>query len=564
MLADGYKRTVEAALRLGSGGDVSALLDAFEMVTELERLGMTVVLDKNNIADTNVYDQANFALAHALNKQVRKSVGRALQEQGSSQAAELFKRSLLFDAPYGFDEFCRYIEWERPQDKQFYVPRRKQLLPVAYALQDLEDDRLDLLAISMPPGAGKTTLALFYLAWIGGRHPQLGSLMGSHSRPVLEGAYEEVLRIVRGDDEYLFTDVFPKSRVVDTKAKDLRIDLQTTKRFQTFQFASVGTSKAGSFRAFSLLYCDDLVDGIETAMSKERLDKLWAEYNTDFRQRKIGNCKELHIATRWSVWDIIGRLEERYGGSDRSRFIRMPAMDENDESNFDYPYGVGFSTNFYREQRSIMDQASWLALYMNEPVERYGLLYDPLELRRYFELPEREPDAILAVSDTKNKGSDYGVMPVAYKYGDDYYIDAFVCDNGKPEIVDAKMVKLLLERNVEQAQFESNNAGGRIAENIQREIREKGGRTRITTRWVQSNKETRIMVASPWVKDHCLFKDASLYTHDPDYRTAMKLLTSYTLSGKNKHDDVPDAMAALYNLGTTMESKIVSVFKRPW
>ena len=171
---------------------------------------------------------------------------------------------------------------------------------------------------------------------------------------------------------------------------------------------------------------------------------LYTSYTTDLRQRKIGDhCKELHIATRWSVHDIIGRLEREYIDSDRAKFIVIPALDENDESNFDYAYGVGFSTKFYHEQRNIMDDVSWRALYLNQPIEREGLVYSEEELRRYFELPKEEPDAIIGICDTKDKGTDYAFLPVAYVYGQDYYIDDCVCDNGLPNIVDARLTEIL-------------------------------------------------------------------------------------------------------------------------
>ena len=223
-----------------------------------------------------------------------------------------------------------------------------------------------------------------------------------------------------------------------------------------------------------LLYCDDLVSGIEVALSKERLDKLWETYTTDLRQRKIGDhCKELHIATRWSVHDVLGRLEETYGNGTKAKFIVIPALDDNDESNFDYDYGVGFNTEFYRQQRDIMDEASWKALYMNQPIEREGLLYF----------------------------RDYCVMPIAYKYGNDYYIDKFICDNSNPEVVEARLTSILVERKVQMSRFESNSAGGKIAEKVQSEVKKSGGITKITTKYTTANKETKIIVNSPFVKE---------------------------------------------------------------
>jgi len=307
-----------------------------------------------------------------------------------------------------------------------------------------------------------------------------------------------------------------------------------------------------------------LVSGIEVALSKERLDKLWETYTTDLRQRKIGNhCKELHIATRWSVHDVIGRLESQYGNSDRAKFIVIPAMDSNDESNFDYDYGVGFTTEFYREQRDIMDDASWRALYMNEPIEREGLVYHEDELRRYFELPG-EADAIIGICDTKDKGSDYAFLPVAYVYGNDYYIEDCVCDNSLPDIVDARLVEVLLTNSVKMCRFESNSAGRRVAEKIQGRVKERGGITNITTKFTTANKETKIIVNSAWVKEHCLFKDSSLYRKNSDYGRMMNMLCSYTVAGKNKHDDVPDGMAMLAEFAQSLSTARVEVFSRPW
>lgn len=476
----------------------------------------------------------------------------------------LHKKVLLGAAPYDFESYILYIEWDREPDKRFYPPRRKVLRQVVNALQELADDKLDLLAVSLPPGAGKSTLAIFFLTWLAGKRPNEPKLTGSHSNAFIRGVYDECLRILETNGEYLWHDVFPMVNVSSTNAKDCRIDVDKRQRFETLEFTSIGTGNAGLYRASDLLYCDDLVSGIEVALSKERLDKLWETYTTDLRQRKIGNhCKELHIATRWSVHDVIGRLESQYGNSDRAKFIVIPAMNEDDESNFDYDYGVGFTTRFYREQRDIMDDASWRALYMNEPIEREGLVYHEDELRRYFELPG-EADAIIGVCDTKDKGTDYAFLPVAYVYGNDYYIDDCICDNSLPDVVDVRLAEILLKNKVKMCRFESNSAGRRVAEKIQSDVKSRGGITNITTKFTTANKETKIIVNSAWVKEHCLFKDESMYRKNSDYGRMINMLCSYTIAGKNKHDDVPDGMAMLAEFAQSMSASKVEVFTRPW
>ena len=477
----------------------------------------------------------------------------------------LHKKVLLAAAPYDFESYLLYVEWERDPDKKFYPPRRKVLRQVVDALQELAERKIELLTISLPPGTGKTTLAIFYLTWLSGRNPNEPKLSGSHSNAFIRGVYDECLRIFDKNGEYLWNDVFPAVGVSNTNAKDCRIDIDRRQRFETLEFTSIGTGNAGLYRAVDLLYCDDLVSGIEVALSKERLDKLWETYTTDLRQRKQGDhCCELHIATPWSVHDVIARLQRQYADWDKAKFIVIPALDENDESNFDYDYGVGYSTETLHKQREIMDEMSWRALFMCEPIEREGLVYSQDELRRYFELPSADPDGIIGVCDTKDKGTDYAFLPVAYVYGNDYYIEDCVCDNSLPNIVDARLVDILLRCKVKMCRFESNSAGGRVAEKVQNEVKKRGGITRITTKFTTANKETKIIVNSAWVKEHCLFKDDSLYKRQSDYGRMMDMLCSYTMAGKNKHDDVPDGMAMLAEFAQSLSGARVEIFQRPW
>ncbi len=491
-------------------------------------------------------------------------MGKMKTGEDVAKVYDIIGRTYLFEAKDVFDSYCIYLEWNRAPEKKFYQPRRKVLKTVANALQDLADDRLDLLAISMPPGCGKTALAIFYLTWLAGKNPDEPMLTGSHSNSFVRGVYDECLRIFDKDGEYLWNDVFPDVTVSNTNAKDCRIDLGKRKRFETLEFTSIGTGNAGLYRASTLLYCDDLVSGIEVALSKPRLDKLWETYTTDLRQRKIGNkCKELHIATRWSVHDVIGRLEQNYGDSDRNRFIVMPAMDEKDESNFDYDYGVGYSTETLRKQREVMDEMSWKALYMNQPVEREGLLFPADELR-YFNgvLPDGEPDRKLMVMDIAWGGGDFTACPIAYVYGDAVFIPDLVFNNGDKTVTRPEVVGKIIQHKINVVRGEANNGGDEYCDVVDSQLRQQGYHCSVRSQRAPSgqSKLSRIIQYAPDIKRFYFLDEKN---QSKEYKAFMEQVTMFTQLGKVPHDDAPDSLAQLADELYNGISKIEPV-KRPF
>ena len=563
-----YDKLIKTALKRDTP---ESLRDAFDMTRELEEVGAVEVggLGKHERA-IKLHNEENFNRAHGYSKDIRASANNMIRiGVDVDNMLDLYYKTHLFDAPHFFDSFCIYIEKDRAPEKQFYLPRRKQLLKCADAIQGLEDGKYHTVGISLAPGVGKTTLAEFGLAWTSGRNPFLPNLVGSHNTAFLTGMYGEMLRIFDEHGEYKWGDVFPGLTVVNTNAKDLMIGIGYDKsddmRFKTLQWGSLFSQLAGRVRAANWMYLDDPVDGIETAMNRERLDKLWQTVYTDFFQRAIGNrVKRLVIGTRWSLADPLGRLEDYYSDDPGALFIREPVLDENDESRFDYPYGLGYTTHDLLKQRDIMDEPSWLAIYQQQPIEREGQLYDPSELRRYFDLPEKEPDSVLALCDTKEQGADYCVCPVFYQYGTDFYMDTVICDNGKVENVQERVAQLLVDRKVKMCRIESNRGGTIFAQNIQKRVKELGGMTSITTKWTQSNKETRIQVNSAMVKAHVLFLDEQASGYSKEYRTAMTQLTTYSMVGKNKNDDVPDALAMFVDWQMSDKVNIATLVKRPF
>lgn len=445
-----------------------------------------------------------------------------------------------------FDSYLLYVEKKRELKDKFYQPKRKCLLKIGWiqTMQDLIDDKLDLLTLSGPPGCAKTTCLKFFHSAVCGWFDVDYNLFFSHSAGITRMYYDGVLDIMTNSDEYAWNEIFPEAVITSTNAKQEQININSYKPFPNVQTASVGSSMAGKVRANKFLFIDDMISKIEEALNKNTLDKLWNIYSTDARQRKVTGCKEIIIATRWSVHDPIGRLQRIYENNDRCRFISTPDIDPvTGKSNFDYDIN-GFTVEFYHDQELLMDEITYRCLYKNDPIEREGLLYHDDELRRYVDMPEREPDAILSVCDTKSKGTDFLVMPVLYQYDNDYYLVDTICtDSSDYGVQYGRMANMICEHNIQQCEFESNAGGDRVAFEVDKLVKEQGGRCNITTKPTETNKETRIITNADWVKKNVLFKDKDCYSAKSDYGIFMSWLLSYSVAGKNVHDDVPDCMA---------------------
>lgn len=465
---------------------------------------------------------------------------------GDIKYYDLYNKALLFLAQEhkDFDSYLLYVEKNRDPEDRYYQPRRNKIYWLVQKMQRLIDDELDILSISMPPGTGKTTLGEFFISFVMGHYPNTPNLMSSHSGFMTRMFYDAVLNIITSN-EYCWSDVFPDIVFEGNNAKEETINLGRWQPFKTLTCRPIRGSLTGVTRCEGFLYVDDLVSGIEEALSIDRLDKLYGEYTTDLKSRKKKKAKEIHIATRWSVHDVIGRLERMYEGNPRAEFIAVPDIDpQTGKSNFDYDYDVGFDEKYFYDMEMSMDDVSYRCLYKSDPIEREGILYHPTELQRYIGgLPDREPDSILAICDTKDTGTDYNFLGVFYQYRDRYYLEDLVFKNIDPGTLDELNSDMLVKHHVQQAQFESNKEGSRTANEVERLVKAKGGRCHITKKYTTQNKETKIVVNSSWVKEHVIFKDITEYEPKSDYGVMMSFLCSYTQLGKNKHDDAPDTLA---------------------
>lgn len=522
---------------------------------ELSNKEIIVRLLKSDLSDydnllsllgmANEVIQEDKELSRKLANKVRLLALR-LCATGDIKYYDLYNKALLFLAQEhkDFDSYLLYVEKNRDPEDRYYQPRRNKIYWLVQKMQRLIDDELDILSISMPPGTGKTTLGEFFISFVMGHYPNTPNLMSSHSGFMTRMFYDAVLNIITSN-EYCWSDVFPDIVFEGNNAKEETINLGRWQPFKTLTCRPIRGSLTGVTRCEGFLYVDDLVSGIEEALSIDRLDKLYGEYTTDLKSRKKKKAKEIHIATRWSVHDVIGRLERMYEGNPRAEFIAVPDIDpQTGKSNFDYDYDVGFDEKYFHDMEMSMDDVSYRCLYKSDPIEREGILYHPTELQRYIGgLPDREPDSILAICDTKDTGTDYNFLGVFYQYGDRYYLEDLVFKNIDPGTLDELNSDMLVKHHVQQAQFESNKEGSRTANEVERLVKAKGGRCHITKKYTTQNKETKIIVNSSWVKEHVIFKDITEYEPKSDYGVMMSFLCSYTQLGKNKHDDAPDTLA---------------------
>lgn len=449
------------------------------------------------------------------------------------------------------DSYFQYIERKREPKDRFYMPRRKQLVKIGLidALQGMIDDKYDILCVSLVPGAGKSTIEKFFHSAVAGWFPKDYSLFYSHSGDITRMYYDGVFDIVTNDDDYAWHDIFPNLSVTSTNAKLEQFNIGKYKPFPSVQCTSVGSKNAGKVRASKFLLVDDMIGGIEEALNPTTLDKLWDKYAIDARQRKTQDtdgkpCKEIHIATRWSVHDVIGRIKNMYAGNPRVKIIAVPDIDPvTGESNFDYEYG-GFTKEFFADQQLLMDEISYKCLYKQEPVEREGLLFPDDKIRRYLNLPHGEPEIITAQCDTKGKGTDYFVLPVLQKYGEDYYCIDCACDNTADyEEQYRNAAAVLVNNKVQECEFERNAGGDRVAMEVNKRVESVGWICNITDTPTETNKEARIFQCSNWILQHIIFKDASLYKPNEPYGVMMSLLKQYSVSGKKQLDDVPDVFS---------------------
>ena len=511
---------------------------------------------------------------HGENKQLRREISwaaRRMAESGKNirRMNEAYWHSMLVDAPVDFDSFLQYIEKNRKPDDRFYQPRRKVLLPIVQAFQEVADGKLDLLTVSQPKRTGKTTLGTWFVLFRAGQSPNGSSVCSGAGDMLVKSFYSGMLEVLQQKDKYAYYDVFPEAKLVSTNADDKTFNLKERKRFATVTCRPIDGQITGSTEATpdGLIYLDDCVKNEEEAVNRDRLDFLWDKVRGDILGRRLEGCPIVAQGTRYSLYDPIGRLQDVAPDMGwRTKILEIPALNDKDESNFEITLNGKkmFTTEYYRHERELVTEMQWESQFQQHPFEAKGRLFPENELNRFFQLPEKAPDAVIAACDTAETGSDSVAMPVAYIYGDDVMIADCVFSNATPEHTKPECAKKLVQHKVGLAQFESNSAGEYYARDVEDMMKKNGGKTSVRLKRSLSKKTTRIEVESDYILKHFYFLDKSLYKPSSEYWAMLKELCSYTRSGKVTHDDAADAMAQLSEMIRTMGGGRVEVMRRPF
>ena len=514
----------------------------------------------------------DFKLAHDTNKELRRLVNEAVKQRYDTEAFfGLYRKTLLFDAPYFLDPYLLYLEIDRPPKDRFYQPRRKVLKQVVDALQELTDDELDELFISMPPRVGKTTILMFFETWLIGRNSEGSNLYSAYSDTVTKALYNGVLELITDPVTYRWNDVFPNAKVVQTNSADETINVDRKKRYPSLTCRSLYGTLNGACDCDSFLIADDLISGIEEAMNKERMVSAWAKVDNNLLTRAKEKAKILWCGTRWSEIDPAGlRMEllendEKYKNR-RYKIINLPALDENDESQFDYDYNVGYSTEYYHERRASFernnDMASWEAQYQQQPIEREGALFTPGDFRYYNGvLPEEIPDRIFMAVDPAFGGGDFVSSPVCYQYGNDIYVHDVVYDNGDKRVTQPLLAQAAVNHDVAAMRIEANKSTEAYKDGVEEELRKRGKRINLTTKAAPSDKAKfqRIFDKAPDIREMMIFRESG--KRSKPYSLFMQNVFAYKILAKNKNDDAPDSLAMAIDMVHSPSLK-AEVFKR--
>lgn len=477
-----------------------------------------------------------------------------------------YYKILLIEAPYRFESFMLYMEKNRPVEERFYQPRINPLRQVAQLIQDLYDDVLDEGMVFCPGRIGKTQIVKMGNLWFGSNRPERSNLYSAYSDKITGGYYDGIIEMIT-DPTYTYAEIYPNivEKKLITDGKDLTVDLIRKKTYPTFTMRSIYGTLNGACDCDGLGVYDDLFSGIDEALSEDRQNTVWGKFDNNFMPRiKPGKAKLLGIGTRWAKKDVQGRRLDLLQNDPEYKDIRhreviIPALNENGESNFDYPYHLGYTTLDYKRRMASFenndDMASWFAQYQQEPIERKGQMFN-VDMMNFFNPAELEgirPDRIFAANDPAYGGGDFVSMPICYEIDGEHYITDVVYNDGDKEItipeVTSRMERHLDKFNNKTAEvhFEETKTTSAYRTDCEK-IWEKDGYPINTSHDPADNqtaKMDRIKNHAPDIRK-LHFVDMKYQTKE--YRKYFQNILSATFEGKMKHDDGIDSTAQLCDM----------------
>lgn len=466
---------------------------------------------------------------------------------------QLYWKTLLFEAPHKFESFLFYMERRRAQKKKFYQPRRRTLKAVVDDLQDLEDGKLDFLGISLPPRVGKSTLCIFFLTWVIGRHPESHNAMSGHSGILADRFYNDVQKLTQ-NEEYTFSEIFPEVKLCKKSAEKNELSFSELEAFATLTCRGIDGTWTGAVDISSdgYLYVDDMVRDRTESLSPIRLENRYQDYLNVLVDRKNDGSKELMVGTRWNVYDPLGRVEAENQNDPRYRFRKIPALDENDESNFQYDYGKGYSTEYYHKLRKRLDKNEWMAKYMQRPFIREGLLFPEEELNFYNGVLPDGDCITAAACDVAWGGGDSLSMPFGKAFGSredgPVYIPDWIFNPGDKYVTKPLVMAKCLQNEPNMVKFEADNGGDEYAESIDSLLQEQGFKTNVSWKKASNKmgKLAKIIQYAPDIKRRFYFLKPELQSQE--YKKAMEELMMFVQVGSNLHDDAADGLVQLLQL----------------
>lgn len=498
-------------------------------------------------------------------------VEKVVQESDSEYPLlNQFYDVLKLESYYNFESFMLYMERKRHWTKRFYFPRRKTLKVVVKDLEELENRKIKFYGLSMPSRVGKSTICIFFLAWVALRRPNSHSAMGGHSGILAKGFYKELMNLFT-TEEYTFAELFAywhpeyanASIPTDKSADEFTITLGDPDRFATVTCRGIDGTWTGAVDVSKdgYLYVDDLVRDREHSLSPMRMENTYQEYLNKMVDRKNDGARELMVGTLWNVLDPLERMRKQYENDPQYRFRRIPALNENDESNFDYEIN-GFSTAYYKDMREKLDKAEWMAKFMQKPYVREGLLFPDNELRFFNgdfddELENKERK-VIALCDPAFGGADNLSMPICADFGGKQrYIIDWVYKKGTQAVTVPLIVAAIKKHYITELHIEQNAGGKLMTDSIKTEMKKQNVYfCRIIPYYANTKlpKEEKIKGYSDRVKEIFIFlisrqylaiDDRPTYIRTQMYQDAMDEFTMYTSEGKNPHDDASDSITQL-------------------